>query len=126
MHHLAEVALTQPKERRAVDLGVTANVVVKRGAEGVAGGVRPNLASLVGAVDENGLRAPVLLTARQVIAALQDQDALARRGQTVGQRGATRPAADHDEVMVIRPQRSPTACADRNPNAFSHGGQSAG
>src|SRR5206468_6248496 len=47
-------------------------------------------------------RAPVLLRAAQVVAALQEQDSLARRGQRVGQRPAARARADDDRV-VVRP-----------------------
>ena len=100
MNHLAKVALAHPEQRRAIDLGVAADIVMQRRAEAVAVRVCPRLVGLVGAVDEHRLRVPVLFLARQIVAAFEDQDALAGRRQPLRQRGAAGAAADHDQVIM--------------------------
>ena len=74
MHHLAEVSLAQAKKRRTVDLGIAANIIMQGRAECVAGRVGPSLFGLIGGIDKDSLRAPILLTTREVIAALKDQN----------------------------------------------------
>src|SRR5947209_14238742 len=84
----------------AVHLRVAADVVVDPGMELAAVGAVPGLACLVAALDEDGVGAPVLELAREPVAALEQQDALAGRGELVHERAAARAGADHDDVVI--------------------------
>src|SRR5207247_9525030 len=72
---LSEVPLPQPKQRRTVKLGVTADVVVGVGVEIVPGRVAPHFLGAVPALEDHGARVPVLLLPRHVFAALAEQAA---------------------------------------------------
>ena len=98
---LAEVLRAQPEQRRAVELRVAADVVVGLGRELVAVLVVPELGSPIPALDEHRRRAPVLPFTREVVAAFQEQHALARRCQPMRQRAAAGPGADDDHVIVL-------------------------
>ena len=63
-------------------------------------GVVPGVRRDVAAVHEHVLGQPVLRLAPQPVPALEQQDPLARRRQTVHQRAAAGAAADHDHVIV--------------------------
>jgi hypothetical protein len=100
---LLEVALPQPEQDRAVELGVAAHEVLLVRLEGLPVlVVDPVLVGEVAALAEHLLAAPVLGLARQVAAALEHEDALAGRGQPVGQRAAARAGSDDDHVVVLR------------------------
>ena len=75
---LAEVLLAQPVERRAVELRRAADEVVDLRLERLAVLVVPGVRRDVAVVDEDVLREPVLRLARQPVAALEQEDALAR------------------------------------------------
>ncbi len=98
---LVEIPLAQSKERGSVHLRVAPDVVVQRRAEGVAAGVGPRLRGLISGVDKDGLGAPIRLFARQVAAPLQDQDALPRRREPMGDRGPAGAAADDDDIVMF-------------------------
>ena len=98
---LAEVTRPQAVERGAVELGGAADVVVDPGLERLAVLVVPRVGRDVAALDEDGLRLPVLLLAGQEAAPLEQQDPLARRGQGVGQRPPARTCSDDDDVVVL-------------------------
>ncbi len=100
MAQLAEVLAPQPEQRRAVELGVAADVVVGVRMERGAAAVEPLLPGLVAAEDVHGARAPVVLLAPHVVAALDDENAFARGREAVGERAAARAAADHDHVVA--------------------------
>src|SRR5262245_18463732 len=74
--YLTEVLLPEAKKGRAVNLGIAAHVVVDAGMEFLAVLVCPALVRLVLLVQEDGLRAPVVLLAGKVSAALEHQDLL--------------------------------------------------
>ena len=63
--------------------------------------VVPRVRRDVAVVDEDVLREPVLRLARQPVAALEQQDALARRGEVAGQRAAAGAGADDDHVVAV-------------------------
>ena len=98
---LAEVLRAQPEQRRAVELGVAADVVVDLRRELVAVAVEPELRRPVLALDEHGGGVPVVALARQVVAAFEQQDPLAGGGDAVGERAAAGPRADHDHVVML-------------------------
>jgi hypothetical protein len=98
---LLEVALAQTEEDGPVDLRVTADEVLRVWAEALAVLVDPTLLRDVAIVAEDLLRIPVLGLARQVAAALEEEDALAGRGQPVGERAAAGAGSDDDHVVVL-------------------------
>jgi hypothetical protein len=98
---LAEVLAAQAVERGAVELGRPAHEVVDLRLERLALGVVPGIGRHVAAVDEHVLCRPVVRLAWQPVAALEQQDALARRGEMPGQGAAPGPGADDDDVVVV-------------------------
>src|ERR1041385_593248 len=98
---LAKIALAQPEQRGAVELRVAPDVVVRVGVEFLSVLVPPLFLRAVAALEHDGLRIPVLLLAGNVVAALEQQDALARGSKPVRQRAAARAGADEDDVVVV-------------------------
>ena len=100
---LAEVLTAQPVQRRPVQLGGAAHEVVDLGLERLALVVVPRVGGDVAVVDEHIGGGPVLRLAGQPVAPLQQQDALARRGQVAGQGAAAGAGPDDDDVVVTHP-----------------------
>ncbi len=98
-----EVALLQAHQGGAVEGRVAPDPVVGVGRERPARPVEPLLLGAVAVLDEHGARAPVLGLARQVLAALQDQDRLAGGGEALGDGRAPGAAADDHHVEVRHP-----------------------
>ena len=98
---LAEVLGAQAVERRAVELGRTADEVVDLRLERLAARVVPRVGRDVAVVDEHGLGAPVLGLAREPVAALEQQDALAGRRQVPRERAAACAGPDDDHVVAL-------------------------
>jgi hypothetical protein len=96
---LAEVLGAQAVERRPVELRGAADEVVDLRLEGPVALVVPGVLRDVAVVDEDVAREPVLRLARQPVAALEEQDPLARRGKAVDERPSARAAADDDDVV---------------------------
>src|SRR5207249_7047025 len=101
MADLAEVLLPHPDERRAVELRVPADVVVGAGVELPAVPVAPGLLDVVAALGDDRVRVPVLLLARDVVAPLEEQDALAGRREAISEGPAPRARADDDDVVAV-------------------------
>src|SRR5262245_46063376 len=101
MLQLTEVLAAESEERGAVELGVTSDPVVRVGMERLAVAVAPRLLRLILALEVDGARAPVVLLARHVVAALEEQDLLARRGQRPRQRAAAGAGADDRDVVAL-------------------------
>src|SRR4051794_15031214 len=99
--HLLEVALAEPQQGPAVDLGVAADDVLGVRAERGAVLVVPALVGDVSLAQEDLSGVPVVELAWEVAAALEQQDPLARRGEAVRERATARAAADDDHVVVI-------------------------
>ena len=97
---LAEVLAPEPVQRRTVELRLAADVVVDARLEGLALLVVPRLLRDVAVLDEDLVGVPVLDLARQPVAALEDEDPLARRREVARQRPAAGAAADDDDVVV--------------------------
>ena len=95
-----EVLGTQSIQGGAVQLGRATDPVVDARLERLAVLVVPGLLWHVLVVHEHDLGVPVLGLAWQPVAALQDQDALAGRGELVSQGAAAGTAADDDDVVV--------------------------
>ena len=91
----------------------------RRRSSSCAGGadVRPGPARPPGVVlrlDVDRARVPVVLLARDVVAALENQDALARGRQAIGQRSAAGAGADDDDVVVGRRAHAAVAPCSRS------------
>src|SRR4051812_21105868 len=97
---LAKVALPEPEEDPAVELRLSAYVVVLAGVEGLSSLVVPRLACLVLVAHEDRATVPVVGLAAQVVAALEQQDALSRGRKPVGERAAPSAGADDDDVVL--------------------------
>ena len=110
---LAEVAFAQAEQGGAIHFGIAADEIVQAGMKRAAVAAVPRFLRLVGGVDEDGLGIPVAPRARQIVAAFQHQDALARAGQAVRERGAAGPAADDDHVVVVTRRRHDASTAPR-------------
>src|SRR5262249_55823478 len=98
---LAEVALAEAEEDRAVDLGVAADEVLRMRPERDAVLVVPALGRDVALLAEDLAGIPVLGLAREVAAAFEQQDALPRRREPVRQGAAAGSRADDDDVVVV-------------------------
>ena len=98
---LAEVALSQPVQGSAVELGRSAHEVVDLGLERLAVLVVPRVRGDVPVVDEDRLGVPVLHLARQPVAALQDQDPLPGRCEPVCEGAAARSRTHDDDVVLV-------------------------
>src|SRR6516225_8917492 len=101
MRQFAEIAFAPAQQDGAVHLGVAADPIVDAWLERLAVLVMPGLARLVAVLGEHGLRTPVFPLTRQVIAAFEDQDALARRGEAISKRAAAGAAADDDHIVRL-------------------------
>ena len=97
---LLEVLLPQAVERGAVELRRAAHEVVDLRLERLALVVVPGVLRDVAVVDEHVLGKPVLRLAREPVAALQQQDPLARRRQVPCERAAAGTGSDDDHVVV--------------------------
>ena len=87
---LAEVALAEPEEDRAVELRLAADVVVLAGMERLSRPCRTTSRCVLYVLfDEDGAAVPVLGLAAQVVAALEQQDPLARSARA-GRRACRR------------------------------------
>ena len=113
MLHLAEIAAAQPHQRRPIERGVAADPIVGVRAERLAGLVVPLFLGPIAVLDEHRLGAPVLRLARQLFATFQDQDRLARRGQSLRQRPAPRARPD-DHHVKMRHVLPPLSRPDRS------------
>ena len=77
MADLAEVLFAQPEERGAVELGVSADVVVGVRMERLAVLVVPHVFGVIFRLDVDGARAPVVLLAPDVVAPLEQENPFA-------------------------------------------------
>ncbi len=97
-----EVLGAHPVQRGPVQLGRAAHEVMHLRLEERLGlRVVPAVRRDVAAVHEHVHGGPVLRLAGQPVAALKQQDPLARGGEVAGQRAAARPGADDDHVIVL-------------------------
>src|SRR5262245_9512595 len=101
MPDLTEVLLAQTEQRCAVKLGVAANVIMDAGLERLAVLAVPGLLGFVFRFKKDRRSVPILLLARQVIAALQYKYSLACGRQSIGERTASRTGADNDDVVSV-------------------------
>jgi hypothetical protein len=98
---LPEVLLSQTVERCAVELRRPTHEVVDLRLEGLALVVVPRVLGDVAVVDEDILRQTVLRLAGEPVAALQQQDPLARRREVACKRAAAGTGSDDDHVIGV-------------------------
>jgi hypothetical protein len=96
----AKIGLAQAEQRRAEKLGRAADEVMHTRLERLLVTVDPDVGGHVAVVDKDLFGVPVLFFARQVVAALDDQDAFAGGRELERQRAATGTAADDDDIVV--------------------------
>src|SRR6266496_521017 len=101
MPEFAKVFLAESEQRRAVKLCVPANVVVGVGMEVLAVFVDPRLFGVVVAFDIDDLRVPIRFFARNIVAALEDEDSFPRGRQVISERAAACSGTDDDYVIAI-------------------------
>src|SRR4051794_17546512 len=100
MTELTEVLRTEPEQRRTIELGVAPDVVVHLRGESSPMLVVPELGRPVLALDEHRGRVPVVPLARQVAAALEQQDLLAAGRKPMRECPPASTSADDDDVPV--------------------------
>src|SRR5438046_8017336 len=98
--HFSKILLAQPDKRCAIKLRIAADEVMCSRHEFFSVYVSPGLHIVVPAVHDDGARVPVLLFARHEVSAFEKQNLLARWGEPVGQRSASRPASNDDHIVV--------------------------
>jgi len=100
MSKAQEISLAQTKQRRAVQLRHPADVMIRTRLELLAVFIAPQALRHIAAVDEDFLGTPVFRLPFQPAAPFDQQNALARRRESMGQRTAARARADDDDVIV--------------------------
>src|ERR1044072_828253 len=101
MANLPEILLAKSKERRAIELRVAADIIICVRVKLMASAIAPGLFRVVPRLYIHGAGVPVLLLALDVIAALQEQDALSRVRESVRERPPSSSRADDDYVVMI-------------------------
>src|SRR5881409_562468 len=101
MLDLPEVLPAEAEERGAIELGVAAHPVVGVRVQLSTLRVPPYFLGVVFPLEVDRLRTPVVLLAWDVVAALEEQDALTGGGETMRQRSTPRPGPDDDDVEVL-------------------------
>ena len=96
-----EIALAHPHQRGAVERRVTADPIVGIWGERRPGLVVPALLRPIAALDEHGFGIPVLGFARQMLAALEDEDRFAGRCEPLRQRRAAGAGPNDHDVEVL-------------------------
>src|ERR1700685_323518 len=101
MPDFIEVAFPQPQQNGAVDLAVAAHEIMKAGMKAFAVGAVPGLWCLIARIHKYGLAVPILAFARQVAAALQQEDALSRFRQPPRHGAAARAGTNNDDIVMV-------------------------
>src|SRR5262249_34223201 len=101
MPQLAEILLPEAIQGCAEHLCGTADKIVHLRLERSAVSIVPCVRRDIAVLHEHRCRIPVLHLALEPVAALEDQDVLARGCELSGERAAPRPAADNDDVKAL-------------------------
>src|ERR1041385_3779528 len=100
VNELAEIFAAEAEEGRAVEFGVAADIVVGVGVEFFAIFVAPDFFGVVFGFDVDGVGGPIFRLARDVVAAFDEEDALAGGSKAIGEGAAAGAGADDDYVVV--------------------------
>src|SRR5262245_64350263 len=98
MADLPEVLPAHAQKRRAVELRVAADEVVRAGMELPALTVAPGLLDVIFPLGHDGARVPVVFLARNIIAALQEKETLSGKDTRVCQGSAPRTEPGHGSL----------------------------
>src|SRR6516162_11588245 len=101
MPQLAEILLPEAIQGCAEHLCGAADEIVHLRLERYTVTVVPCIRRDIAVLHEDRCRIPVLYLALEPVAALEDQDVLARGRQLSDERAAPRPAADDDDVEAL-------------------------
>src|SRR6266540_2354156 len=101
MTNLSKILFAQTEQRRAVKLGVAADVIICVRMQVLAVLVAPDFLRVVFALLVDRLGAPVVFLPRHVRAALNEQNSLTASGQPIRQRAAARAGANDDNIEVV-------------------------
>ena len=101
MPDLSKVFLAQPHERGAVELRISAHEVVRAGMKFLPVRVVPRFFDVVLPLGDDGARIPVVLLARRVVAAFDQQDTLACGSQGIGEGPASGSRPNDDDVVSV-------------------------
>src|SRR5882724_6150525 len=101
MLDLTEILPAQTEQRRAVEFGISAHVVIRVRMERLSLLVAPFFFCLILALHIDRARIPVGLLAGNIIAAFQNENAFPGRCERVHKRSATRAGPDDDHVVVV-------------------------
>src|SRR5947208_12610801 len=115
MAQLAEILFPKPQQRSAIKFGVSPDKVVRAWHELVAVLVAPWLDVVVPAFANDGTRIPVFFFPRHKVAALEKENLLAGRSESIRQRSASRSCSNDDDVVVIVSSHcntSPATCRE--------------
>lgn len=101
MAQLSKIFFPQPEESGTIKLRVSTDAIVRVRMERSSGFISPNLLRLIFPFDIDRAGRPVGFFARHIVASFEQQDSLARRGQSVSERPAACTGADDDDVVLI-------------------------
>src|SRR5215471_21545311 len=101
MPQLAEILLPEAIQGCAEHLCGAADKIVHLRLERSTVAVVPSIGRDIPVLHEDRCRIPVLRLALEPIAALENQDVLARARELSGERAAPRSAADYDDVEAL-------------------------
>ena len=96
----AEILAPKPEERRTKEFCIAADAVVGVRVKRIAVSVLADFFGLIFTLNVYGLRAPVVLLARYIVTALQQENPLAGRRQLASERPAAGAGADDDHVVM--------------------------
>ncbi len=97
-----EILFAQPEQRRPIHLGRAADKIMHAWLEWFIVLVIPCVFGDVAVFHEDFRHIPILFFAGQMATAFQDENPFAGRGQLEGERAAAGPAANDDNVVMIR------------------------
>ena len=100
MANFPEILFAESEQGRAEKLRVTADVVVGVRVQLFAVPVPPHFRGLVLALGIDRAGIPVVLLARHIVTAFEQENAFARRRQPVRERATARAGADNNDVVV--------------------------
>src|SRR5581483_6159642 len=100
MTHFAEVFTTEPKQRGAVKLGISADIVIRMRMKLASVAIVPNLFGVVFRLEIHRRGAPVIFLAGNVVASLEDENLFSGRGELRGESPASGARADDDHVVM--------------------------
>ncbi len=101
MVNFPEILFAQSEKRSAIELRVASYIVVRVRMKWLTVLVAPFFLGLILSLDVHRAGIPIGLFPTNVIAALENQNALSRRGQSVSESTSSCSSSDDDHVVVF-------------------------